>query len=145
MFEAMLNKFWGECLFSTNIFMQLIFILHRFMHFSNRARLHLLLHTCILLFKFSVYGKVKWLWVCCELFAWLWLILMLLFSVRPNSFVIITANRVIHCNSDTPEEMHHWISLLQKPKGESKVDGQEFLVRGERKYMQLCVKLIFCL
>uniref|UniRef100_A0A8V5GAC0 Uncharacterized protein n=1 Tax=Melopsittacus undulatus TaxID=13146 RepID=A0A8V5GAC0_MELUD len=49
---------------------------------------------------------------------------------RPNSFVIITANRVIHCNSDTPEEMHHWISLLQKPKGESKVDGQEFLVRG---------------
>uniref|UniRef100_A0A8B9CVL9 Myosin X n=1 Tax=Anser brachyrhynchus TaxID=132585 RepID=A0A8B9CVL9_9AVES len=48
----------------------------------------------------------------------------------PNSFVIITANRVIHCNSDTPEEMHHWISLLQKPKGESKVDGQEFLVRG---------------
>uniref|UniRef100_A0A4W6EEB4 Myosin X, like 1 n=1 Tax=Lates calcarifer TaxID=8187 RepID=A0A4W6EEB4_LATCA len=24
---------------------------------------------------------------------------------RPNSFVIITANRVIHCNSDTPEEM----------------------------------------
>uniref|UniRef100_A0A4W6EEC5 Myosin X, like 1 n=1 Tax=Lates calcarifer TaxID=8187 RepID=A0A4W6EEC5_LATCA len=34
---------------------------------------------------------------------------------RPNSFVIITANRVIHCNSDTPEEM---------------IDGQEFLVRG---------------
>lgn len=50
---------------------------------------------------------------------------------RPNSFVIITANRVIHCNSDIPEEMHHWISLLQKPKGESRVDGQEFLVRGK--------------
>lgn len=50
---------------------------------------------------------------------------------RPNSFVIITANRVIHCNSDTPEEMHHWISLLQKPKGDARVDGQEFLVRGE--------------
>uniref|UniRef100_A0A8C7XEM2 Myosin X, like 1 n=1 Tax=Oryzias sinensis TaxID=183150 RepID=A0A8C7XEM2_9TELE len=49
---------------------------------------------------------------------------------RPNSFVIITANRVIHCNSDTPEEMHHWISLLQKPKGDARVDGQEFLVRG---------------
>uniref|UniRef100_A0A8D0BVC4 Unconventional myosin-X-like n=1 Tax=Salvator merianae TaxID=96440 RepID=A0A8D0BVC4_SALMN len=49
---------------------------------------------------------------------------------RPNAFVIITANRVIHCNSDIPEEMHHWISLLQKPKGESRVDGQEFLVRG---------------
>ncbi|XP_059427494.1 unconventional myosin-X [Carassius carassius] len=49
---------------------------------------------------------------------------------RPNSFVIITANRVIHCNSDLPEEMHHWISLLQKPKGDSKSDGQEFLIRG---------------
>lgn len=50
---------------------------------------------------------------------------------RPNSFVIITANRVIHCNTDTPEEMHHWIGLLQKSKGDSKVDGQEFLVRGQ--------------
>ncbi|XP_053184717.1 unconventional myosin-X [Scomber japonicus] len=49
---------------------------------------------------------------------------------RPNSFVIITANRVIHCNTDTPEEMHHWIGLLQKSKGDSRVDGQEFLVRG---------------
>uniref|UniRef100_A0A3P9NVQ0 Unconventional myosin-X-like n=1 Tax=Poecilia reticulata TaxID=8081 RepID=A0A3P9NVQ0_POERE len=49
---------------------------------------------------------------------------------RPNSFVIITANRVIHCNTDTPEEMHHWIGLLQKSKGDTKVDGQEFLVRG---------------
>ncbi|KAG1945655.1 unconventional myosin-X [Pimephales promelas] len=49
---------------------------------------------------------------------------------RPNSFVIITANRVIHCNTDTPEEMHHWIGLLQKPKGDSKIDGQEFIVRG---------------
>ncbi|XP_034050986.1 unconventional myosin-X [Thalassophryne amazonica] len=49
---------------------------------------------------------------------------------RPNSFVIITANRVIHCNSDMPEEMHHWISLLQKPKGDARIDGQEFLVRG---------------
>uniref|UniRef100_A0A672T5R7 Unconventional myosin-X-like n=1 Tax=Sinocyclocheilus grahami TaxID=75366 RepID=A0A672T5R7_SINGR len=50
---------------------------------------------------------------------------------RPNSFVIITANRVIHCNTDTPEEMHHWIGLLQKPKGDSRIDGQEFIVRGE--------------
>ncbi|KAM6986769.1 LOW QUALITY PROTEIN: unconventional myosin-X [Aplochiton taeniatus] len=49
---------------------------------------------------------------------------------RPNSFVIITANRVIHCNTEMPEEMHHWIGLLQKPKGDSRVDGQEFLVRG---------------
>ncbi|KAL2080831.1 hypothetical protein ACEWY4_022684 [Coilia grayii] len=49
---------------------------------------------------------------------------------RPNSFVIITANRVIHCNSELPEEMHHWIGLLQKPKGDSRIDGQEFLVRG---------------
>uniref|UniRef100_A0AAQ5XLF5 Myosin X, like 1 n=1 Tax=Amphiprion ocellaris TaxID=80972 RepID=A0AAQ5XLF5_AMPOC len=48
----------------------------------------------------------------------------------PNSFVIITANRVIHCNTDTPEEMHHWIGLLQKSKGDTRVDGQEFLVRG---------------
>lgn len=52
-------------------------------------------------------------------------------SLRPNSFVIITANRVIHCNTDTPEEMHHWIGLLQKPKGDSRIDGQEFIVRGE--------------
>uniref|UniRef100_A0A8C5HSB8 Unconventional myosin-X-like n=1 Tax=Gouania willdenowi TaxID=441366 RepID=A0A8C5HSB8_GOUWI len=49
---------------------------------------------------------------------------------RPNSFVIITANRVIHCNTDTPEEMHHWIGLLQKSKGDSHMDGQDFLVRG---------------
>jgi len=27
--------------------------------------------------------------------------------------------------------MHHWIGLLQKPKGDSKIDGQEFIVRGE--------------
>uniref|UniRef100_UPI00398E4DB6 unconventional myosin-X-like n=1 Tax=Pristiophorus japonicus TaxID=55135 RepID=UPI00398E4DB6 len=49
---------------------------------------------------------------------------------RPNSFLIITATRVIHCNSDIPEEMHHWISLLQKPKGDAIIDGQEFLVRA---------------
>ncbi|XP_068602601.1 unconventional myosin-X [Brachionichthys hirsutus] len=49
---------------------------------------------------------------------------------RPNSFVIITANRVIHCNADMPEEMHHWIGLLQTSKGDSRIDGQEFLVRG---------------
>lgn len=58
---------------------------------------------------------------------------------RPNSFVIITANRVIHCNTDTPEEMHHWIGLLQKSKGDTRVDGQEFLVRGPS---QLCMDLI---
>lgn len=45
--------------------------------------------------------------------------------------MIITANRVIHCNTDTPEEMHHWIGLLQKSKGDTRVDGQEFLVRGQ--------------
>ncbi|KAL0985675.1 hypothetical protein UPYG_G00160330 [Umbra pygmaea] len=49
---------------------------------------------------------------------------------RANSFVIITANRVIHCNTETPEEMHHWIGLLQKPKGDARTDGQDFLVRG---------------
>uniref|UniRef100_A0A6I8QPF6 Myosin 10 n=1 Tax=Xenopus tropicalis TaxID=8364 RepID=A0A6I8QPF6_XENTR len=49
---------------------------------------------------------------------------------RPNSFVIITANRVLHCNTDTPEEMHHWITLLQRSKGDTRVEGQEFIVRG---------------
>uniref|UniRef100_A0A8C2HJZ7 Myosin X, like 1 n=1 Tax=Cyprinus carpio TaxID=7962 RepID=A0A8C2HJZ7_CYPCA len=49
---------------------------------------------------------------------------------HPFSFDNWLSNRVIHCNSDLPEEMHHWISLLQKPKGDSKSDGQEFLVRG---------------
>ncbi|XP_053322298.1 unconventional myosin-X [Spea bombifrons] len=49
---------------------------------------------------------------------------------RPNSFVIITADRVLHCNADTPEEMHHWITLLQRSKGDTRVEGQEFIVRG---------------
>lgn len=49
---------------------------------------------------------------------------------RPNSFVIITTNRVLHCNADTPEEMHHWITLLQRSKGDTRVEGQEFLERG---------------
>ncbi|XP_048455251.1 unconventional myosin-X [Rhincodon typus] len=49
---------------------------------------------------------------------------------RPNSFVIILATRVIHCNSVSPEEMHHWISLLQKSKGDAMNLGQEFIVRG---------------
>ncbi|XP_067914530.1 unconventional myosin-X [Heterodontus francisci] len=49
---------------------------------------------------------------------------------RPNSFVIITANRILHCNADTPEEMHHWITLLQRIKGDTRVEGQEFIVRG---------------
>ncbi|MCJ8732972.1 hypothetical protein PDJAM_G00217640 [Pangasius djambal] len=49
---------------------------------------------------------------------------------RPNSFVIITANRVIHCNADLPEEMHHWIGLLHKPRGEARSDAQDFIVRG---------------
>ncbi|XP_069792176.1 unconventional myosin-X-like isoform X2 [Narcine bancroftii] len=47
---------------------------------------------------------------------------------RPNSFVIITANRVIHCNADSPELMHHWISLLQRPK--HSLSGQQFVIRG---------------
>ncbi|KAK2117655.1 Unconventional myosin-X [Saguinus oedipus] len=51
-------------------------------------------------------------------------------SLKPNSFVIITANRVLHCNADTPEEMHHWITLLQRSKGDTRVEGQEFIVRG---------------
>jgi hypothetical protein len=52
--------------------------------------------------------------------------------------VIITANRVIHCNTDMAEEMHHWISLLQKPKGDARVDGQEFLVRGQWMWLFGC-------
>uniref|UniRef100_A0A8B9JC62 Myosin X, like 1 n=1 Tax=Astyanax mexicanus TaxID=7994 RepID=A0A8B9JC62_ASTMX len=59
---------------------------------------------------------------------------------RPNSFVIITANRVIHCNTDLPEEMHHWIGLLQKPRGESRSDGQDFIVRGDSKSTSLKLK-----
>lgn len=43
---------------------------------------------------------------------------------------MITANRVLHCNADTPEEMHHWITLLQRSKGDARVDGQEFIIRG---------------
>lgn len=50
---------------------------------------------------------------------------------RPNSFVIITAHRVLHCNAETPEEMHHWIALLQRSKGDTRVQGQEFIIRGE--------------
>ncbi|XP_070988530.1 unconventional myosin-X [Oncorhynchus clarkii lewisi] len=49
---------------------------------------------------------------------------------RTNSFVMITANRVLHCNADTPEEMHHWITLLQRSKGDTRVEGQEFIIRG---------------
>lgn len=45
--------------------------------------------------------------------------------------MIITANRVLHCNADTPEEMHHWITLLQRSKGDTRVEGQEFIVRGK--------------
>ena len=56
---------------------------------------------------------------------------LLALSPRPNSFVIITANRVLHCNADTPEEMHHWITLLQRSKGDTRVEGQEFIVRGD--------------
>lgn len=44
---------------------------------------------------------------------------------------MITANRVMHCNADTPEEMHHWITLLQRSKGDTRVDGQEFIIRGD--------------
>lgn len=65
---------------------------------------------------------------------------MFSFLSRPNSFVIITANRVIHCNTDTPEEMHHWIGLLQKSKGDTRVDGQEFLVRGVSQFWTDSIK-----
>lgn len=50
---------------------------------------------------------------------------------RPNSFVIITAHRVLHCMAESAEEMHHWITLLQRTKGDTRVQGQEFIIRGE--------------
>ncbi|XP_051985002.1 unconventional myosin-X [Xyrauchen texanus] len=49
---------------------------------------------------------------------------------RPNSFVIITAHRLLHCMAESAEEMHHWITLLQRTKGDTRVQGQEFIVRG---------------
>lgn len=65
--------------------------------------------------------------------------------LRPNSFVIITANRVLHCNADTPEEMHHWITLLQRSKGDTRVEGQEFIVRGKRRRGALSRALLLSL
>uniref|UniRef100_A0A9J8ANR1 Myosin X n=1 Tax=Cyprinus carpio carpio TaxID=630221 RepID=A0A9J8ANR1_CYPCA len=49
---------------------------------------------------------------------------------RPNAFVIITAHRVLHCMAESAEEMHHWITLLQRTKGDTRVQGQEFIIRG---------------
>ncbi|XP_051990954.1 unconventional myosin-X-like [Xyrauchen texanus] len=49
---------------------------------------------------------------------------------KPNSFVIITAHRVLHCMAESAEEMHHWITLLQRTKGDTRVQGQEFIIRG---------------
>ncbi|CAL8347397.1 unnamed protein product [Merluccius merluccius] len=49
---------------------------------------------------------------------------------RANSFVMITVNRVLQCQADAPEEMHHWITLLQRCKGDTRVHGQEFIIRG---------------
>ncbi|TNN03089.1 hypothetical protein fugu_000118 [Takifugu bimaculatus] len=57
---------------------------------------------------------------------------------RPNSFVIITANRVIHCNTDTPEEMHHWIGLLQKSKGDSRSPERSASKLGTLVLNSLC-------
>ncbi|TRY95980.1 hypothetical protein DNTS_012834 [Danionella cerebrum] len=51
---------------------------------------------------------------------------------RPNAFVIITAHRVLHCMAESAEEMHHWITLLQRTKGDTRVQGQEFIIRGQR-------------
>lgn len=71
-----------------------------------------------------------------RLWLWIFSLLMIILTAflnrhRPNSFVMITANRVLHCNADTPEEMHHWITLLQRSKGDTRVDGQEFIIRGD--------------
>jgi hypothetical protein len=48
---------------------------------------------------------------------------------------MITANRVLQCQADTPEEMHHWITLLQRCKGDTRVHGQEFIIRGTGTHM----------
>jgi len=34
--------------------------------------------------------------------------------------------------AESAEEMHHWITLLQRTKGDTRVQGQEFIIRGER-------------
>lgn len=56
---------------------------------------------------------------------------------RPNSFVIITAHRVLQCMAESAEEMHHWITLLQRTKGDTRVQGQEFIVRGKKSKVLL--------
>uniref|UniRef100_A0A673CT73 Myosin X, like 1 n=1 Tax=Sphaeramia orbicularis TaxID=375764 RepID=A0A673CT73_9TELE len=50
---------------------------------------------------------------------------------KENALNIVTEERTYHIYAESPEDMHHWIGLLQKSKGDSRVDGQEFLVRGE--------------
>lgn len=49
---------------------------------------------------------------------------------RFNLFVIIMVNWVLYCNVDMLEEMYYWIILLQRFKGDIRVEGQEFIVRG---------------
>lgn len=49
---------------------------------------------------------------------------------RFNLFVIIMVNWVLYCNVDMLEEMYYWIILLQWFKGDIRVEGQEFIVRG---------------
>ncbi len=53
--------------------------------------------------------------------------------------------------AESAEEMHHWITLLQRTKGDTRVQGQEFIIRGERPPTQVkshaqlfmdCVKII---
>lgn len=57
---------------------------------------------------------------------------------------MITANRVLHCNADTPEEMHHWITLLQRSKGDTRVDGQEFIIRGDKSFIVAVFPFLIC-
>lgn len=33
--------------------------------------------------------------------------------------------------AESAEEMHHWITLLQRTKGDTRVQGQEFIIRGK--------------
>ncbi|XP_062386818.1 unconventional myosin-X isoform X1 [Sardina pilchardus] len=46
------------------------------------------------------------------------------------SFVLQFSQRLLECRADSAEEMHHWITLLQRSKGDARVQGQEFLMRG---------------
>uniref|UniRef100_A0A452V8X4 Myosin X n=1 Tax=Ursus maritimus TaxID=29073 RepID=A0A452V8X4_URSMA len=53
---------------------------------------------------------------------------------KENGIDIIMADRTFHLIAESPEDMHHWITLLQRSKGDTRVEGQEFIVRGDRHH-----------